>query len=711
MNTYQDSFATDVTQIQGSGTYLSDSGNAYSFLPHLSTPVAIKTVSGSFYTASSGSGAIAVTNALLPVDAPASIRITIGASAPTQANNYVGPQIRVGGNGTSYACLVGSPSGALKFQLRSYSYNGSTTSGGTVTTVAAGAGNTQPAAGDYIFTVAPCGPVINLYWQRLSDGFYYNLSANAYQATKAPVLSWTDITWLQKSDTPYGPSNVGLFTQIGSADVNAWKVTLAQAGGNGIQLPGDVWVSRPSDTFVELFPFASEGGVSPVVHTIQRQQGAGAWSDVLIGVTPGRRCWDHGVSPATAYNYRLKTVDANSTTVTGASVSTTTLAAQSITPYTLGSGSMGQIANGVQFTDAAGTSRLMRDASWIWDERYGQYFLVCTNGISPTAILGFASADLMNWTPFGTLVDTTISAGLTNLNHPAIHPGADGNYYLTYSGSTTGSPSNAQLYVARSSAPMGPYAHFAIVGLPDGTNLISDGKVHLDLDGTPYYWGEGSTSGSCYFRPLKPDFTGWSTTPVVTVAGKLEGNATLRAGRSIIIFFNVPGSGWGAGTPGADAILGTSNPLFVQTWNQTTSLNANVSANPQFYPTPAQALSAPAGAGPTYYPTAGYTPPAAWGGSTTGIDPAYMYMSQCFWVGVTRTGQLIATATRYDAQGSPGADATSVPVWLPIVPNAGQMPTIPWASAVTPEASNPAGLRRRFIGGGVQAGFGRSQVA
>lgn len=709
MNTYQDSFQVVSTQIQGSGTYLSDSGNAYSFLPHLGAPVAIKTTSGSFYSASSGSGAIAIANASLAIDAPASIRITIGATAPTQANNYVGPMVRVSSNGTAYAGLVGSPSGVLSFQFRTYTFLNGSTTGAISKTIAAGAGNTQPAAGDYIFTVAPAGPIVNLYWQRVSDGFYYNLAANAYQAAKAPALTYADGNWLLRSAEPYGPNNVGLFTQIGSADVNAWKVTVAQAGGNGIMLPGDVWITRPSDTWVELYPFSSEGGVSPVAYTIQRQQGAGSWADVLSNVTPGQKYYDHRLSASTAYNYRLKTVDANSTTVTGASVSVTTLAARSITPYALGAGTMGRMVNGVQFTDTTGTSRLMRAASWDWDEDYQQYLLVCTNGNPPNALLGFMSADLINWTPFGTLVDSTTYPNLNFTNLPSICRGADGNYYLCYVGHTD--TLTGDILVAKASAPMGPYTHFAVVGKPDGSTPLSDGKVRMDADGTPYYWGEAGSGTASFFRPLLPDFTGWSTVPVVTLAAKREGNATSRINRALIIHFNPPGVSWGSNAQSFYLLTGPNTATFTgYEWSLAFSTNAAVSPNPQSFPTVAQGLPAPAGAGPIYYPTAGYTPPAGWSGSTTGIDPNFAYMTQCFAHGITRTGQYYAIATRYDAQGNPGAEATSVPVWLPIVINSAGMPTIPWTAIHTPQAANPVGLRRRFVGGGVRIGFGASPI-
>lgn len=722
-NTYQDSFAGTYTRIQATSSpagYTSTSGATYTVLPALASPINVGVSGGTPYSATAGSGAIAISSASLGLDEPAQATIVIGAAAPAQSANSFGLVLRSDSSGNCVVALAGSPSGVLTWSWRKYINSGSGTGATTLKTVAAGSGNTAPPAGTYVFTYAPSGVTHNLYWQRSSDGFYYNPTANAYQSAKVPVLSVSDGEIMHYGANPYTGGHPGIFTQIGQSDTNKWVVTQVQAGNPGIMLPPDVWITRPSDTFVQLYPLASEGGVAPVSYTIQRQPGAGgAWTNVLSGLTPGQSCYDYSVAAATAYNYRLQTVDSTGTTATGASISTTTLAPLTVTPYALSAGTTSQVTNGQQFTDTGSTSRLFRNATILWDERYQQYFLVCTNAIAVTQFLGFVSTDLVNWTYRGVLIDTSITSvngALTNINDPGLCIGQDGNYYLYFVGSTNGNQGQGQVYFARSTEPMAikgsahQYTYYSNPGYVEGTDVLSDAKVWVDMDGTPYWYGEttGGVTMSTWIRALKTDFSGWATGSTATNIGtRVEGNAAHRWNRTLVLHSNVPGSNWGGGNPQAAFCPGPSllltNPFL---WNQTTSLNTNVSSLPQFFSTRPTGLPTPAGADVNHYPiypNANYSIPSQWatdGYPTTGIDPTYAYMSQCFAHLVTRTGQVIAIATRYDnSAGNGGSETTSYPVWLPISHNAAGAPVIPWVSTFVPSAQ-PAATPAALAAGG-----------
>lgn len=432
--------------------------------------------------------------------------------------------------------------------------------------------------------------------------------------------------------------------------------------------PTDLGLTVLSDTWAQLYCLPSVDGTAPITYVLQRQQGAGAWATVMP-IEPGAAVYDHGLAPGQSYSWRVLQTDSSSPPQTAYSntVSGTSLAARTLATYTLGSAGLSTIVNGTQPLDSSGNPQYFPHGRAFWDEAYGMYFMVCGDYHSSVSgsqnLLGFASRDLINWTPFGALCGDVIN-GVTYYHSggsPTLIPGPrDGYYYLFNLCRLSSSDSEGELIILRSPNPMGPYTYWSN---PTISGTQGDIQAYLDYDGSVWWlYTPGGSGGTVSIVQVASDFT--AVTGAVyaypTITNGMEGPAPFRVNRNFILHCSLT-TGW------------YWNPNYAMVCTGPTAVaSATQWPNSSLYTTAAHLLGAPGGVAGAYGGA-----PNGYGQYTTsnenpGIDPQSSYGTQSCAVLWSRTGQAIALMSRWSSTG----DNTSTYVWLPISFNGSNDPLI-----------------------------------
>jgi hypothetical protein len=497
----------------------------------------------------------------------------------------------------------------------------------------------------------------------------------------------------------------GFAVSTASGDVNAIRVT-SISGGPHIYIPTDLAAVWVTDRFVQLYVRSQQGGVSPISYDLKRQTGGSGAFTTIGTITPDVDYYDNTVSPGTVYAYEVVTTDSASTPVVTTSnrVSVTTLATRTITPYTLGSGSLSSVVTGDKWLDTSSVPmQIFHHQVW-WDQWYGQYFLTAdTSSTDHTgASVGiWASTDLMNWTPQGAVISGLNVHGTTYnfisclgvLRHPT-----NGFYYAFFQANQG---VVASYYIFRGLTPTTAGANY-IAG-PIQPPLVNDGGgTHIDesywyLDPATslpwlFYSLNGPTSESTYQSSyavqINAGWTDFKTT--ASLVSPLDGNSQVPAPFRVDRMLYV-------GSSYATVYYWNPNMILVGT-DPTNTGNTGSPINNQWYtipgatvfPSAAQTCPAPAGAAASDgYISSGFggtldsgykTDFVGYGGGTArGVDPLNSYASQVFSVFRKSSGERIWCAIRWVAAGNDAANC-----WFPITFDSNKQPTIPFVQSFVP---------------------------
>ncbi|MFB9676410.1 family 43 glycosylhydrolase [Streptosporangium vulgare] len=159
----------------------------------------------------------------------------------------------------------------------------------------------------------------------------------------------------------------------------------------------------------------------------------------------------------------------------------------------------------------------------------GRYYLYATTdgyaGWGGTYYKAFSSADLVNWTDHGVVLDhgPDVSWADDSAWAPAV-AAADGRYYMYFSGGAASGNTAKQLGVAVSDSPTGPFRDALgrpLVAAGQYSGQAIDPMVFTDDDGRSYlYWGQGAAR----VVPLNGDMTSFDPAQVrvITPSGYNE---------------------------------------------------------------------------------------------------------------------------------------------------------------------------------------------
>nr|WP_051326248.1 family 43 glycosylhydrolase [Glycomyces tenuis] len=151
----------------------------------------------------------------------------------------------------------------------------------------------------------------------------------------------------------------------------------------------------------------------------------------------------------------------------------------------------------------------------------GRYYLYPTTdgypGWSGTQYRAFSSADLVNWTDHGVILD--VAADVSWADNSAWAPGIaekDGKYYFYFSGGRSSGDTRKQLGVAVSDSPTGPFTDalgHPLVSAGSYAGQAIDPAVFTDDEGQSYlYWGQGAS----HQVPLNDDMVSFDASQVRT---------------------------------------------------------------------------------------------------------------------------------------------------------------------------------------------------
>jgi hypothetical protein len=694
VNTWYDTFVgTNGTVING-GAYTANSGGTYSEGTGQGSGNVVIESDVPYSSITGFAGAVYSQN--LQADDPVQLVVVYSFAVTGESNIRL--LYRIQSNGSGYAVEFFGANSGFEFIVLA--------SGGSATTAATYIPSSKFAGGTYTLTAVPTGIVHEVYWQNSSNQYWNPLTA-AFQTAKIPVLSWVGGSVLS-AGAP------GFVLGYQSSLTSAPNVT-SVSGGPLITIQPDLGCSRSLDTKARLNCKTMQGGLAPIAYNLQRSP-HGANTYVTIGqmaVGGPYTCYtyyDTGLTASTSYDYRVAAVDSSTSPQTTYSnvVTITTTATLSITgptltvpgtPYTIWT-------NGPPMTDAGGTNSLYLGGGGpaIWDDETQLYY---RSGINyETTISGqqyvpyvYASKDQMNWTNCGQAWSTgltvnSVAYGDFGENFLAWHP-STGLYYLIIF-AEDGSSNYWQLILS-STVPQGPYTTYVgRISVPH-----ADQSWFVDYDGQTYSFLANAVSGASIngMASFTVNST-WTAFSSITAAtgnwiwstAATESPSPFRCDRLAGLVTSQQ-TGY---APNANLILLGS--LFV---GGSTGVNPTAWVNASAYTTAAELLARPAGA------YKGYSD-----GSSTGLNPAISYSTQCRGVSVTNKGQYIVCTDRWGdttASGGPGATYNSDSYFLLPMSGLGigtpSMPTIPFAASFVPSVQLPVLVSGEFVLDGLGSYF------
>lgn len=412
------------------------------------------------------------------------------------------------------------------------------------------------------------------------------------------------------------------------------------------------------------------GGSGPRALTLYRD-------GVSLGTVAEDAEWaDTGLSPSTAYNYRLDTTDSTGTVSTSYTI--TTPAASTPPSYTTPTGPNTSYLTGAVPLDVDGNPLECACAGVEYDHVSGLYWLV-GNDITTGAwsVRVYYSADKLNWKSAGVVIPTgsatfpgfgAVASGTLERPKIAVHP-VTGVWYIfvhvLLSGRTYPEPLGNFTGVWTATRPDGPYTPFALLNY----NNLGQNDVGLlkDLDGSAYLYWATSTSQVAYCARLNSDWSGYGRVQRLSnnasgLPPVYEGAAPFRRGGTYHVMGS-PLNGWAPAAGFARSGYSPFGPFVIRQGAAVyTTPDSNFSPNTSPFPG-----------------TVGGDFP--WGSGTNfGIHPAISYNSQSGNVWVTREGEYVLQADRWIGNGS----SSSSLVWLPITFDGSGLPTVPYAQTWTP---------------------------
>jgi len=630
----------------------SDNGASYA---NWDTSNSIFMQNGSPYSSLGANFGSIISSIALPRNSPMSVTFQYDGNSTATGFIFIGNKATNANNGYVAELQTGTTPALLQFRY---------ILGGFGTTLVSINLNSTPS-GIYTLTYVPYGILHSLYVYIAGTG-YYNGAQGVWQSAQAPAIRTADNFY-----TNIGLPTFGVYMQ--PSWPHAPQIMQLQ-GGQQIMFAPEIGIQRVYDTFVHINCFEADGGTSPITYVLQRQMTAPVSGNMhTIGyIQPYTPYYDYGVSPSSSYKYQVVATDSSSPAniLTSNTVSANTLPATTISAPKVLPGTGTAIINGVPTTDIYGNV-FGFTANFIWDEKYQRYFSYPVGGQYPAAGVNcYASEDLMNWTPVSGTFWSHQPGGST-FRCEVIPHATNGQYYGF-------SQQTGVIYVYQGPTPYGPFNLIVSGILPPGVTAVGDTRAYVDYDGSMWAIGSASNGGitqGCVAQYL-PNVTGF-----VYASGSLinpcEGVAPFRYKRLFCAHVSQI-TDWApnGNTMNIWGVQGGGTGQYYQGFNY---------SNTSIYTTPAQALAAPAGG------VSGY-------GTQYGISGGISYSTQSDYVGRTRGGQYIAVTDRWNANGTESIFTTSQ-VWMPIVFDTIDQPSIPFVATLVPYAQPQGNAGVHAIGG------------